>query len=144
MSGDVEHTSRRSYFVKGYASLATFIASDIDHSTAIYRRFDRLSARNLLYLQSDLVRLEAIQDALDAESVQSPTVDPQNVDDWQTLKEKAKLPENPIERQRLDVALEIQKKLREYSEYICAYENIFHCVINSQKKLWYWSTFCSH
>ena len=36
-------------YVKGYPSLAAFIASDADRSTQIYRRFDRLAARNLLY-----------------------------------------------------------------------------------------------
>ena len=60
-------------YVKGYPSLAAFIASDSDKSTAIYRRFDRLSARNLLYLQSELVELEAQQDALDEEDLQPTT-----------------------------------------------------------------------
>ena len=34
--------------VVDFPSLAGFIASDEDKSTSIYRRFERLSARNLL------------------------------------------------------------------------------------------------
>lgn len=54
-------------YENGYASLASFIASDVDKSTAIYRRFDRLSARNLLFLQSELEELQDLQDQFDAE-----------------------------------------------------------------------------
>lgn len=53
----------------GYAA---FIASDEDRSTTIFRRFQRLSPRNLLYLESELAELEAEQDRLDEESIQDP------------------------------------------------------------------------
>jgi hypothetical protein len=50
-------------YVLGYPSLAAFKRPD--HSTAIYRRFDRLSARNFLYLQAEISTLEKKQDELD-------------------------------------------------------------------------------
>jgi hypothetical protein len=56
-------------YVSGYPSLASFIASDKDKSTVIYRRFDCLFARNLLYLQSELAELERRQTVFDAEDV---------------------------------------------------------------------------
>ena len=56
---------RRSLRPDGYPSFAAFIAHDTD--AAIYRRFGRLSARNLLYLQSELHALEGDLEALDAE-----------------------------------------------------------------------------
>ena len=59
MHSDVENDAVKISYLKGYPSLAAFIASDKDKSTVIYRRFDRLSARNLLYLQSELAELEA-------------------------------------------------------------------------------------
>jgi hypothetical protein len=52
----------------GYPRYSAFIASDEDKSTTIFRRFERLSARNLLYLESELAELEAEQDRLDEES----------------------------------------------------------------------------
>ncbi|KAH8724360.1 hypothetical protein GQ44DRAFT_655147 [Phaeosphaeriaceae sp. PMI808] len=43
-------------YARGYASFAEFVASDPE--LAIYRRFQHLSARNILYLQSELVEAE--------------------------------------------------------------------------------------
>ena len=48
----------------GYPSFANFIAEDAD--AAIYRKYERLSARNLLYLQSELHELEGELEELDA------------------------------------------------------------------------------
>jgi hypothetical protein len=47
----------------GFPSFAHFISEDIEG--AIFRKFDRLSARNLLYLQSNLNELRAALDNLD-------------------------------------------------------------------------------
>ncbi|KAF2622485.1 hypothetical protein BU25DRAFT_443147 [Macroventuria anomochaeta] len=46
----------------GFPSLAQFIASDPDHTSLVFRRLDRLAARNLLYIQSELVELETLRD----------------------------------------------------------------------------------
>ncbi|KAL8650993.1 MAG: hypothetical protein Q9210_003499 [Variospora velana] len=51
----------------GFPSFADFIAADAD--AAIYRKYERLSARNLLYLQSALHELEGKLEELDAEDV---------------------------------------------------------------------------
>jgi hypothetical protein len=58
-------------YAHGYPSLVAFIASDPGHSTAIYRRFDFLSARNLLHLQSELVGLEAQLRVFDQEDLRN-------------------------------------------------------------------------
>ena len=112
------------HYVKGYPSLAAFIASDSDKTTAIYRRFDRLSARNLLYLQSELVELEARQDALDAEDLGTTLEDKKSVRNWQTLKSRAIEPGNTREKERLSVSEEIRKKIKEYSiiSYVPSHE----------------------
>lgn len=102
-------------YLKGYPSLAAFVASDSYHDTAIFRRFNRLSARNLLQLQSDLMELEAQQDALDEEDLHASTRDKEGARDWQILKAKAGEMDNSREKERLRVALEIRGKLREYS-----------------------------
>ena len=56
-------TSRHSVVrpLDGYPSLAEDISSDLDRTSLVFRRFDRLAVRNLLYLQSELVELEAMQ-----------------------------------------------------------------------------------
>ena len=50
-------------WITGYASFAQFIATDKD--AAIYRKFERLSARCLLYHQSELHDLERQLEQLD-------------------------------------------------------------------------------
>lgn len=52
-------------YVTGFGSLASFMASDIDHSPLIFRRFDKLAARDLIHYQSQLAQLQAEQDELD-------------------------------------------------------------------------------
>jgi hypothetical protein len=59
----------KTYYLSGYPSLANFIASDRDRTTLIYKRFDELAARNLLYLQSELAELQAKQCAFDHEDL---------------------------------------------------------------------------
>ena len=103
-------------YVKGYPSLANFIASDHDKSTAIYRRFDRLSARNLLYLQSELVRLEARQAQYDAEDLENGTEEKASARDWEIFKDKAEEQNNVREKQRMELVLEIRAKMKEYSQ----------------------------
>ena len=114
MSNDLKDDMVEIRYVKGYASLAAFIASDRDKSTAIYRRFDRLSARNLLYMQSELVELEARQDALDAEDLQGTLDAKDSARNWQTLNKRAAEAENTREKERLEVVRDIRKTLKEY------------------------------
>lgn len=56
--------------LQGYPTFAQFIARDSD--AAIYRKFSHLSARNLLYLQSELHELEERLQTLDAEDGKHP------------------------------------------------------------------------
>jgi len=48
----------------GFPSLASFIGDDVE--AAIFQKFDRLSARNLLYLQSNVNELQAQLDKFDS------------------------------------------------------------------------------
>ncbi|KAF2653850.1 hypothetical protein K491DRAFT_769235 [Lophiostoma macrostomum CBS 122681] len=63
-------------YISGYPALAAFIASDIDQTSAIFKRFKRLGARNLLHLESELAELEAKQDNFDEAELQGKN--------WQT------------------------------------------------------------
>jgi hypothetical protein len=114
MTGDVERQSGRTKPVLDYPSLAAFIASDRDGSTAIYRRFDRLAARNLLYLQSELVELEAEQDAFDAEDLYGPMETKESARNWAIFAKRAIEPANEKEKNRMELAMKIRKKIKEY------------------------------
>ncbi|CAD6567923.1 MAG: hypothetical protein ASARMPREDX12_000842 [Alectoria sarmentosa] len=55
--------------LEGYPSFSKFIAKDKD--AAIYRKFDNLSSRNLLYLQSELHDLERQLEIIDREDAKN-------------------------------------------------------------------------
>src|SRR5271155_4425397 len=119
MVNDIEKDAVKVVYVKGHPSLAAFIASDPDHSTAIYRRFDRLSARNLLYLQSELVALEKQQDELDKQDLISDKLDGKaKARNWDLLVEKAESGDDGEARKRVTVAKAIREKIKEYSQSV--------------------------
>lgn len=100
--------------VIGYPSLASFIASHKDKSTVIFRRFDRLSARNILYLQSELAELEARQDAYDKEDVRGSMTDKKCARDWNEFRNQSENNERQIARMKL--VKEIRGTMKEYSK----------------------------
>ena len=67
---DIERVSPES-IVYGYAKAARLIAKDPEKTGAIYRRFDKLSARNLLYLEAWLAYLERQQAGYDEQDGKS-------------------------------------------------------------------------
>ena len=108
--------------VKGYAFLAEFIASDrFAKSTASYRRFDRLSARNLLYLQTELNCLEGRQEALDEEDLQADFDAQRACADWELSEARSKnvsSEHHERELKRMNVVREVRAKIKEYSVYV--------------------------
>ena len=97
----------------GYPSFAHFIARDADAS--IYRKYAHLSARNLLYLQSELHELEEQLQQLDEE-------DAKHIDD--ELAQKAARywthysdPDNARACQHKVLQEKIRLRLREYRAY---------------------------
>jgi hypothetical protein len=101
----------------GYPSLAAFIASDRDRTTFIYKRFDELAARNLLYLQSELAELHSKQRAFDQEDLISDMQTKQCARNF-TAFEKAALQSNnnTKQKERWELATLIRKTLKEYRE----------------------------
>jgi len=64
---DSEKGNNKSTSLDGFPNTAKFIAKDRDKAAAIFRRFDTLSYRNLLYLQSKISVLQERLDICDAE-----------------------------------------------------------------------------
>lgn len=110
---DSKLTMSKTQQLNGYPSLSAFIVSDNDRSTFIYRRFDRLSTRNLLYLQSELAELEARQIAYDTEDVEGAMTDKQCARNWADFKSQSQ--DNERQRKRMILVKEIRETLEEYS-----------------------------
>jgi len=98
----------------GYASLASFIARDPDSETFIYRKFDELSARNLLYLQSELLSLEKKLIKLDDDVQRSD--DPDIHDAARTWEELSRQVEDGDReaKEKMEVIIQIRQKIKEY------------------------------
>lgn len=100
--------------VIGYASLASFIASDKDKTTVIYRRFSRLSARSILYLQSELAELEARQDVFDKEDLEGSMDDAACAQDWNAFKDLSRT--DSRQKEKMELVRQIREVMKEYSE----------------------------
>jgi hypothetical protein len=97
-------------FINGFPSAAAFIASDPDHSFSIYNAFHRLSSRNLLYLEAEILELQKQQDDLDfRDSRRDPDVQ-QCFRSWTKLRAS----EDPDQVKRMELIEKIREKLKEY------------------------------
>lgn len=75
----------------GYPALATWRAGDPDSETSIYRKFDRLSARNYFFLQCQLLEPEAELDKHDEASWHNGTINSRlSLKRWETFSKKKK------------------------------------------------------
>ncbi|KAJ5088210.1 hypothetical protein N7456_011826 [Penicillium angulare] len=100
----------------GYPALASWIGRDPDGETLVFRRFRRLSARNLLHLQSSLIQLEQEIDELDEEARKSEDLESrQALRRGETLIQLAADP-TTLEKKRLQEAAESSSRMKEYEE----------------------------
>jgi hypothetical protein len=100
--------------LRGFPSLSAFIASNSNAESFIFRRFDRLAARNLLYYQSELAYLEKQLDALDAQDYRD--YDDEAADCarcWESLEEKLQDGDQHQQR-RWSIILRIRRVMHEY------------------------------
>jgi hypothetical protein len=118
---DTEATAGMSLVpLDGFPSLAAFIARDPDHTSLVFKRFDRLAARNLLYLQSELAELQAKQDQFDA---QDQALGMGNFHakecamNWESFRDASKA-NNDQQKERMKLVVDIREKLKEYSKNI--------------------------
>ena len=105
----------KTHHLSGFPSLAHFIASDRDRTTMIYKRYDDLAARNLLYLQSELAELQAKQHAFDQADLKADLGTKQcarNFGDFQ----KAVQTNVAKQKERWELVKQIRETLKEYRE----------------------------
>lgn len=103
----------------GYPSFSALIASDPD--LQIYRRFNRLSARNLLYLQAELLEAERRLDEFDAvdhtDAAYYGDLDVMlSIRCWEAFSRKAQAGSGR-EGQRMELIRRVRELLREYRAY---------------------------
>ncbi|KAL8886834.1 MAG: hypothetical protein Q9205_006461 [Flavoplaca limonia] len=115
---EVEHPPEQ---LAGYPTFAEFIARDRD--AAIYKRFERLSARSLLYQQSELHELEKQLEDFDRE-------DAKDIDDQEAREAAVKwvhYATSTSERAQKRRALhaKIQAKIKEYHEALVLESQVF-------------------
>lgn len=98
----------------GHRGFSEFIASDDELS--VFRRFKVLGARNLLYLQSSMMELEARLKELDMQDTRDMNMDVLlSTTCWETF--SAKACEAPREAERMEVIKQIKKATDEYCRY---------------------------
>lgn len=99
---------------KGYPSLAAFIASDRDGTTAIFKRFDELAARNLLYLQSELANLQWRQQAFDRKDLNADMDTKQCARNWEDFEKAAADEGNERQKERMALVKQVRRAMKEY------------------------------
>ncbi|KAK3295073.1 uncharacterized protein B0H64DRAFT_402527 [Chaetomium fimeti] len=102
--------------IEGFAAVAEWIARDHDNEAFIFRKFDRLAARNLLHLQGRIMLLEKELDALDREAAKSNDMLLKDAArSWEDLVQHAS--EGQVYAQSyMKLVDEIKQALREYDE----------------------------
>jgi len=108
----------------GHHALSVKNRQGIDNETLIFRKFDRLNARNLLHLQSQLVQLEGEIEKLDNEARKGPDHDDSKASLEAENPENLTLESSVSGKSHLHKANELAVKIKEYCEYEVA-ENIF-------------------
>ncbi|KAL1604899.1 hypothetical protein SLS60_004439 [Paraconiothyrium brasiliense] len=102
--------------LSGFPSLASFIASDRDRTTFVYKRFDELAARNLLYLQSELAELQSKQRRFDREDIVADLATKQCARNYADFMNAAKDAGNERQKERKRLMLEIRQTMKDYRE----------------------------
>ncbi len=113
----IYHAQPMSAHTRGFALVASKIDLDADKTSTIYRRFDELSARSLLFYQAELAELEQLQKRFDAED--SHAQDQASVEcqsDWKSFEEAANSADiaNQREKQKMDLAMKVRERLEKY------------------------------
>jgi hypothetical protein len=120
-AGDIELAQRKVAGTRGSALVASKLNSDADKTTTIYRRFDELSARNLLFYQAELVELEEQQkrqDTEDRDAKDQGSTECQS--EWNKFAEAAEAAKSSDfvgkwrEKEKMELALKIREGLEKY------------------------------
>jgi hypothetical protein len=117
-----DNISRQKPCFRGFAAVAEKIAFDPDKSTTIYRRYDKLAARNLLFYQAELAELEDLQDKFDEQDrIEKDEISQECQRDCNELKKRAR-EGRTREKARLELAMEIKDNVEKYHAALAAHQ----------------------
>lgn len=129
---DLEQSSPRTQkkYLEGFHSLSALLASDPD--LQVYRRFDSLASRNLLYLQAEILDLEARLEELDTADLEVANAEESGWMEvklsarcWEAFAEKAESGEKR-ETERMRLIRQIRERLAEYQDAIIRQSTILN------------------
>jgi len=96
------------------------VAADCDNETFIFRRFNELGARNLLYLQTELLVLEAQLKKMDDATLDVSYPDHPDLKDaqrdWRELVRQSSLGNEKFVK-RMNLVHELRGKIKEYRKH---------------------------
>lgn len=102
----------------GYPALAHWIAQDPDNETLIFRKFDGLGVRNLLYMQAELFDIEKRVLAFERQISSCQDMDLRvSVRRWETFVENAASTHPRPEQELMKLVKEMREKTKEYRKY---------------------------
>jgi hypothetical protein len=98
----------------GFAQVAELLTCDKEHSAALYRTYERLAARNLLYIQSELRELESRFEEVDQHDREQGVDGCRLAMSWPLKREEA----TPVLRdhvaKRIELISSLRAKMTEY------------------------------
>ncbi|KAL1880033.1 hypothetical protein Daus18300_001396 [Diaporthe australafricana] len=102
----------------GYAQWASWLASDPDGETLVFRKFNKLAAINLLCLQSELLEVERRLSELNEASLKSKDMDLLSATrKYEALLHQCEPPDAREDaRERMDLIKDLRLKMKEYQE----------------------------
>ncbi|EJT79139.1 hypothetical protein GGTG_04228 [Gaeumannomyces tritici R3-111a-1] len=102
----------------GFAYAARWIAADGDGEALVFRKFDRLAARNLLCLQARMLSLERRISALDGAVLSDQGLALTEIMcDWDLLKQHSESPDgHEVAKKHMLVLEELRTAIKEYHE----------------------------
>ncbi|ELQ37832.1 hypothetical protein OOU_Y34scaffold00574g4 [Pyricularia oryzae Y34] len=103
----------------GFQAVSRWIAADDDGEAFVFRKFDRLAARNLLYLQARMLALEERINKIDGAAGSMDML--QVLRNWEMLVAKSEDSKVHIEarekmKKQIDLHEELQKTIKEYPD----------------------------
>ncbi len=126
---DIENVPQK----RGFPAVAGIIAANPDYEAFIFRKFDWLSARNLLRLESRLAYLERKLDQEDEQAERGDNETLRSLRSWEAFQENAENASRP-EHARMKLEQEMGEALNEYREIGPAVWNVSPTKEKNQKK----------
>lgn len=116
---------------RGYKAAAAWVANDPDGETFLFRKFGVLAARNLLYMQAELLALEAEIQELDTSMELSRDIETDDIlRTWEALQEQAEAG-GALAKKQVELMANLQDKIKTYREHTLDIISILLCRLNS-------------